>query len=315
MEFAGFDAWVVGDWRGRKGGRQSSRRQSHRDIVPPIAIYIHPLSSQPYAFATDAFRSSPLAYLPTSRRTHPSHRPSTFCLFHYSHPSSRGLSLSLRRFPIYEVSTPLLTTLRHHCAFATIPQCSLGLRVGVGVCERENQAGERLSALLLPRRSLYIVLLQEECFFTSFFLEGSRVGIRRVRVFEIPRQFAVLRSTAVLALTHIDTVINISNVFKFLFYARFFLISLIFLRMKNHTLRFISFFYLNRCLFYLNRITFLFKQKNEVLHMCNYLDMTKFKILFFAILLRNIIIEQKNFTWNIFINSMLFPQKKKILLI
>lgn len=33
--------------------------------MPPIAIYIHPLSSQPYAFATDAFRSSPLAYLPT----------------------------------------------------------------------------------------------------------------------------------------------------------------------------------------------------------------------------------------------------------
>lgn len=40
--------------------------------------------------------------------------------------------LSLRCFPIYEASTPLLAALRHHCAFATIPQCSLGLRVGVG---------------------------------------------------------------------------------------------------------------------------------------------------------------------------------------
>lgn len=140
-----------------------------------------------------------------SRRTHPSHRPSTFCLFHYSHPSS----WPLRRFPIYEVSTPLLTALRHHCAFATIPQCSLGLGVGVGVCERENQAGERLSALFLPRRSLYIALLQEECFFTSFFLKGWRVGTRRVRVFGIFRWFAVLTSMAVLARSHWYTRLSI----------------------------------------------------------------------------------------------------------
>lgn len=139
--------------------------------------------------------------------------PLSFCLFHYSHPSSWPLC----RFSIYEVSTPLLTALRHHCAFATIPQCSLGLGVGVGVCERENQAGERLSALRLLGRSLYIVLLQEECFFTSFFLKGWRVGTRRVRVFGIPRRFAVLRSMAC-SLTLIRTVIDISNASKLLFY-------------------------------------------------------------------------------------------------
>lgn len=152
-----------------------------------------------------------------SRRTHPSHRPSTFCLFHYSHPSSWPLSLSAA-FPSTKLqplfSPPFVT-------IALLPPFRNALSDSAlvwGVCERENQAGERLSALL-PRRSLYIVLLQEECFFTSFFLEGSRVGIRRVREFGIPRQFAALRSTAVLALTRM--IINISNVWKLLFYARF----------------------------------------------------------------------------------------------
>lgn len=208
---------------GEKGGEtEFTSTEPPRHSAPDCDIY--PPSLQPtlcFCHRRVSILPSRLpSYTPGGRTPHIDPLPSAS--FATAIPLRWPLSLSLRRFPIYEVSTPLLTALRHHCAFATIPQCSLGLRALVwGVCERENQAGERLSALLLPRRSLYIVLLQEECFFTSFFLEGSRVGIHRVRVFGIPRQFAVLGSTAVLALAHIDTVINISNVSKFLFYARF----------------------------------------------------------------------------------------------
>lgn len=152
-----------------------------------------------------------------------------------------------RALSIYEVSTPLLTALRHHCAFATIPQCSLGLRVGVGVRERENQAGGRLSALLLPRRSLYIVPLEEKCFFTSFFFFFfSRVGgsaFVGCAYSKSPDDSRCLdRRPCLRPFTLIRTVIDISNVSKLLFHASANLFNhsfLIFLRIKNPALRFI----------------------------------------------------------------------------
>lgn len=197
-------------WR----GRQSSRRQSHRrDIVPPIAIYIHPLQptlcfchphvSIPFPSSSSLpppqpSHSYPLLLalsLSISFRwlgwTHPSQRPLLFA-FHFNQPPSAASP----PLSIYEDSTPLLT-LRHHCAFATVPQCSLGL----GALARGLSAGAtggRLSAALLPRRSVYMVPLRGGRFFTSFFAR-RRVGIRRARGFGIPRRFAAPRSTAALA--------------------------------------------------------------------------------------------------------------------
>lgn len=126
VELARFDAWEEGWEELGREARQSSRRQSYRrDIVPPIAIYIRPLSIQPYASATHTFRSSPPACPPLSLSlcgSNPLRRLPTHHPFHFNHPSTRPLSPPLS---IYEVSTPLLTTtLRHHCAFATVPQCS-----------------------------------------------------------------------------------------------------------------------------------------------------------------------------------------------
>ena len=135
---AGFDAWEKG-WRELGGeARQSSRRQSYRrDIVPPIAIYIRPLSIQPYASATYTFRSSlPAHPLPSLRTQPPLRRLPIYHPFHFNHPSlsSSPLSLSLRRFPSTRsqplFSPPLFATI------ALLPpfRNALGLRVGV---ERE----------------------------------------------------------------------------------------------------------------------------------------------------------------------------------
>ena len=137
VEFAGFDAWEKG-WRELGGeARQSSRRQSYRrDIVPPIAIYIRPLSIQPYASATYTFRSSLPAHPLPSLRTQPlastSYLPPISLQPSLSLPPP--LSLSLRRFPSTRsqplFSPPLFATI------ALLPpfRNALGLRVGV---ERE----------------------------------------------------------------------------------------------------------------------------------------------------------------------------------
>lgn len=116
---------------------------------------------------------------------------------------------------IYENSTPLLT-LRHHCAFATVPQYSLGLGAlarGLGA----GATGGRLSAALLPRRSVYMVALREGAASLPSFFARRRVGIRRVRGFGIPRRFAAPRSTAALApALHRCVAIDISAASKLL---------------------------------------------------------------------------------------------------
>lgn len=138
---SGSREWSLrGLMRGRRElrgeARQSSRRQSYRrDIVPPIAIYIRPLSIQPYASATHTFRSSPPAYPLPSLRTQP--LVSTSYLPPISlQPSlyTTSLSLSLCRFPSTRsqplFSPPLFATI------ALLPpfRNAFGLRVGV---ERE----------------------------------------------------------------------------------------------------------------------------------------------------------------------------------
>lgn len=232
MELAGFDAWEEG-WRelGREA-RQSSRRQSYRrDIVPPIAIYIRPLSIQPYASATHTFRSSPpdLALLSLSLSLcgpNPSCRLPTHP-FHFNHPSTRPLSL--RRFPSTRTqplfSPPLSATI------ALLPpfRNALGLRVGVererkGVVDaRVATAGGRLSALLLLRRSMYMVLLQEGRFFASLFFllffsfEGWHSSGTRIRNLPADNSRRLDRRPRLRPLTSIRAAIDVSNSLKLLY--------------------------------------------------------------------------------------------------
>lgn len=176
-----------------------------------------------------------------SRRTHPSHRPSTFCLFHYSHPSS--WPLSLRRFPIYEVSTPLLTALRHHCAFATIPQCSLGLRVGVGgLRTRESGWWATLGTTSSTKKSVYRTTARGVLLYVVFSrgLEGRHSSGARIRNPPTIRGAWIDGRACTHSHWYGHQYIECFKIFVLRAFLRIFLISfLIFLKIKNRTLRFI----------------------------------------------------------------------------
>lgn len=179
----------------RGEARQSSRRQSYRrDIVPPIAIYIRPLSIQPYASATHTFRSSPR---PLARRSpcgpNPLRRLPTHHPFHFNHPSTRPLSL--RRFPSTRsqplFSPPLSATI------ALLPPFRNALGLGVGVeRERKGEVGRTREWLVGDSRHRFFY--EEACIwhyckrgaplrrFSSLFfffrgLEGWRSSATRIR--------------------------------------------------------------------------------------------------------------------------------------
>lgn len=160
------------------GEKQSSRRQNHRrDIVPPIAIYIHP-SLQPTLCFCHPRVSIPLRS-PFFARTHLSPSGSTPRIDPYSALFTstiplRGFSAAfhLRGSHNYSLPLSLFTTLRHHCAFATVPQCSRTLcRCGFG---RGGDWWATLGTTSSTKKRVYGAAAGGALLYVVFFI--SRVG-------------------------------------------------------------------------------------------------------------------------------------------
>lgn len=199
--------------------------------MPPIAIYIRPLSVQPYASATHTFRSSPPARPPLSLRTQP--------LASTSYPPPISLQPSL-----YAVSLSAAFHLRglnpssHHHSPPPLRFChrSAMLSDSVLVLRGSERGGRTREWLVGDSRHRFFY--EEACIwhyckrgaslrrfssFSFFFFPGvgglAFVGYANS---ESPRrQFTAPRSTSALAPAYIDTrgYIDISSAPKLLLYS------------------------------------------------------------------------------------------------
>lgn len=175
-------------------GRQSSRRQSHRDIVPPIAIYIHPLFSQPYASTTHAFRILPSrlpSYTPGGPTPHIDPLPSAS--FTTAIPL-RGLSAAFHLRSLNPSSHHPSPPLRfcHHSAMLSRTRWCGGSRT------RESGWWATLGTTSSTKKSVYRTTARGVLLYVVFFFSrvGGLVGIRRARIRNPPDDSRCDRSAA-----------------------------------------------------------------------------------------------------------------------